>query len=72
MISTSVEQIELSHKIGREQIEGRIEPIIDEFDHVIIDTPPSLGLLSINAMSAPTAVVPVRQNIIHLKDFQCL
>ena len=61
-IHLSGAEIELSHKIGREtRLKEALEPIIDEFDHVIIDTPPSLGLLSINAMSAANwVVVPVQ------------
>ncbi len=52
-IHLSGAEIELSHKIGREtRLREALAPIIDQFDHIIIDTPPSLGLLSINAMCA--------------------
>ena len=52
-INLSGAEIELSTRLGREQrLREALEPVFDEFDHIIIDTPPSLGLLSINALSA--------------------
>jgi chromosome partitioning protein len=73
-IHLSGAEIELSHKIGREtRLKEALEPIIDEFDHVIIDTPPSLGLLSINAMSAANwVVVPVQAEYYSLEGFSML
>ena len=48
-------------------------PIIDEFDYIIIDTPPSLGLLSINAMCAANWVmVPVQAEYYALEGFSML
>ncbi|GIR00077.1 MAG: hypothetical protein CM15mP8_2740 [Methanobacteriota archaeon] len=57
-IHLSGAEIELSHKIGREtRLREALAPIIDNFDYIIIDTPPSLGLLSINAMCAANWVM---------------
>ncbi|DAC17158.1 MAG TPA: ParA family protein [Candidatus Poseidoniales archaeon] len=73
-IHLSGAEIELSHKIGREtRLREGLEPIIDEFDYIIIDTPPSLGLLSINAMCAANWVmVPVQAEYYALEGFSML
>jgi len=73
-IHLSGAEIELSHKIGREtRLREALEPIIDEFDYIIIDTPPSLGLLSINALSASNWVmIPVQAEYYALEGFSML
>lgn len=55
-------EIALSSKIGRERALAKaIAPIRDEYDFICIDTPPSLGLLTINALTASDKViVPVQ------------
>ena len=38
-----------------------IEPIASEYDHVLLDCPPSLGLLTVNALTAADAVlIPIQ------------
>jgi chromosome partitioning protein len=73
-IHLSGAEIELSHKIGREtRLREGLESVIDEFDYIIIDTPPSLGLLSINAMCAANWVmVPVQAEYYALEGFSML
>ena len=45
-------------QIGKEQrLKERIASVIDEYDYIIIDTPPSLGLLTINAFTAADEVI---------------
>jgi chromosome partitioning protein len=55
-------EIAMSTQIGRERsLEKALEPIGEEYDYVCIDTPPSLGLLTINALTAAQKViVPVQ------------
>jgi chromosome partitioning protein len=55
-------EIAMSTKIGRERsLEKAIRPIREDYDFICIDTPPSLGLLTINALTAADKViVPVQ------------
>lgn len=51
--------------IGKENREGilkeKIEEVSDEFDFIFIDCPPSLGVLTINALSASNSVlIPIQ------------
>src|SRR6266568_8526659 len=59
----------LSSQIGRERaLEKALVPIRDEYDYILIDTPPSLGLLTINAFVAATGVlVPVQTEYLSLR-----
>ena len=55
-------EIAMSTMIGRERsLEKALKDVRDEYDFVFIDTPPSLGLLTINALTAADKViVPVQ------------
>jgi chromosome partitioning protein len=59
----------LSSQIGRERaLEKALSHIKDRYDFVLIDTPPSLGLLTINAFVASTGViVPVQTEYLSLR-----
>src|SRR3954466_578559 len=59
----------LSSQIGRERaLEKGLAPIRDRYDFILIDTPPSLGLLTINAFVAATGVVvPVQTEYLSLR-----
>lgn len=51
-------EVELRDAIGREHyLRKALEPINGEFDYVLIDSPPSLGLLTINGLTAANSVV---------------
>ena len=50
-------EVELSGEAGREYIlKELIDPIKKQYDYVIIDSPPSLGLLTINSFTASDEV----------------
>jgi chromosome partitioning protein len=55
-------EIAMSTKIGRERsLEKALKEVSGDYDYICIDTPPSLGLLTINALTAATRViVPVQ------------
>ena len=55
-------EIAMSMKIGRERsLDKALQPIREDYDFICIDTPPSLGLLTINALTAADRViVPVQ------------
>lgn len=55
-------EIELVSTLSREhRLKRLLEPVRDKYDYVIIDCPPSLSLLTVNALTAADAVlVPIQ------------
>jgi chromosome partitioning protein len=62
-------EMALSSMIGRERaLERALLPVMSEYDYVLIDTPPSLGLLTINALTcADGVIVPVQCEYLSLR-----
>jgi chromosome partitioning protein len=62
-------ELALSSMIGRERaLEKALVGVKDSYDYVLIDTPPSLGLLTINALVASHGViVPVQCEYLSLR-----
>jgi len=62
-------ELALSSMIGRERaLERALLPVRSEYDYVLIDTPPSLGLLTINVLVASDGViVPVQCEYLSLR-----
>jgi chromosome partitioning protein len=62
-------ELALSSLIGRERaLEKALQPIGTSYDYIVIDTPPSLGLLTINALVAASGViVPVQCEYLSLR-----
>jgi chromosome partitioning protein len=62
-------ELALSAMIGRERaLQKALLPVRGDYDYVLIDTPPSLGLLTINALTAADGViVPVQCEYLSLR-----
>jgi chromosome partitioning protein len=62
-------ELALSSMIGRERaLQKALLPVRGLYDYVLIDTPPSLGLLTINALtSADGVIVPVQCEYLSLR-----
>ena len=62
-------EVELSGEAGREYIlKELIDPIKKQYDYVIIDSPPSLGLLTINSFTASDEIlIPLQAQYLALQ-----
>jgi chromosome partitioning protein len=57
-IDLSAAEVQLVHEVAREQTLARIlAPAIEKYDVILIDCQPSLGLLTVNALTASDSVV---------------
>ena len=57
-IDLSAAEIQLVHEVGREQVlSSKLHPILDRYDVILIDCQPSLGLLTVNALTAADGVI---------------
>jgi chromosome partitioning protein len=68
-IDLAAAEISLSSLIGRERMLSKaLLQVDDRYDYILIDTPPSLGLLTVNALTAADAViVPVQCEYLSLR-----
>jgi chromosome partitioning protein len=62
-------ELALSSMIGRERaLQKALFPVRSKYEYILIDTPPSLGLLTINALTAADSViVPVQCEYLSLR-----
>src|SRR6202522_3205822 len=57
-IDLSGAEVQLVHEVGREYVLGGVlQPLLPEYDMIMIDCQPSLGLLTINALACADSVI---------------
>jgi chromosome partitioning protein len=57
-IDLSGAEVQLVHEVGREFVLGRVlQPLIADYDVILIDCQPSLGLLTVNALACADGVI---------------
>lgn len=68
-IDLAAAEVELVSVIGRElQLRRRFEELAESFDAILLDCPPSLGLLTINALAAANEVIiPMQAHFLALQ-----
>ena len=50
------------------RLKDRIDPVLERFSHVVIDCPPALGLLTVNALVAATHIlIPIQSSYFALE-----
>jgi len=73
-IDLSKAEIELMNMINRERVlKFILNPLKKEYDYILIDCPPSLGILTINALTASDEVIiPVETDYLALRGAEIL
>jgi chromosome partitioning protein len=73
-IDLAAAEMELVSEVGREmRLKETLEPVLGEYDYILIDCPPSLGLLTINALTASDyVIVPMSPEYLALRGFGLL
>jgi len=67
-------EAQLMNKLGRElRLRDQLLSVSDSFDFIMIDTPPSLGVLTINALvAASRVIIPTEARFFSLQGLQML
>ncbi len=73
-IDLAASELELVSEPGRERVvKEKISPILDQYDYVLLDCPPSLSLLTLNALSAAGGIIiPVQTQYFALRGMDLL
>ncbi|MBI2755675.1 MAG: ParA family protein [Chloroflexi bacterium] len=73
-VSLASAEAQLMNKLGRElRLRDQLASIEGDYDFILIDTPPALGVLTINALVAATRVViPTEARFFSLQGLQML
>jgi chromosome partitioning protein len=73
-VTLATAEAALMNKLGREfRLRDQLSTLADDYDFVLIDTPPSLGLLTINSLvAAQLVLVPTEARFFSLQGLQML
>ena len=55
LVGADIELVPMSHR--EKVLKKKIKPLIPEFDYIFLDCPPSLGLLTVNALTAAHSII---------------
>lgn len=68
-------ELEIARHMARERLLARaLKPVLEQYDYIFIDEPPSLGLLTINGLTAAThgVIIPVQCEYLALEGLSLL
>lgn len=73
-VTLAAAEAALMNKLGREfRLREQLSTVADRYDFILIDTPPSLGLLTINSLvAAQLVLVPTEARFFSLQGLQML
>lgn len=60
--------------IGKDhRLKEKIEPLVSKYNYIVIDTPPALGIITINALTAATSlIIPAQADLYSLQGIKQL
>jgi chromosome partitioning protein len=70
-----IADVELVQQLARESVlQKALKPVLEDYDFILIDTPPSLGLLTVNALTASDhgAIIPIQCEYLALEGLSQL
>ncbi len=67
-------EIELKQALAAETVlQRKLKPVLNSYDYVVIDTPPSLGILTVNSLTAANKVlIPISAEYMALRGLRML
>ena len=67
-------EIELKQALAAETVlQRKLKPVLDRYDFIVIDTPPSLGILTVNSLTAAHKVlIPISAEYMALRGLRML